>query len=57
MKWLALVVGPIGAAAAIFLDYQKRHADKVNAVLKMPKKNEETLSSSATVELNGTERY
>ncbi|XP_037037286.1 uncharacterized protein LOC119074990 [Bradysia coprophila] len=35
VKWISLIVGPIGAVAVLFLDYQKRNAEKITAVLKV----------------------
>lgn len=29
IKWLALIVGPIGAGVALFLDYKQRHAHEI----------------------------
>lgn len=62
IKWLSLILGPIGAAVAMFLDYKKRHSDslQVTQVKVTPVKNtdiESKTSSAATQKLNERERY
>ncbi|KAJ6632868.1 Sensory neuron membrane protein 1 [Pseudolycoriella hygida] len=65
VKWLTLILGPMGAVAALFLDYQKRHASSLQVTKVSPVKqsskngNVESVdpSSASTQELNSKERY
>lgn len=63
VKWLSLVLGPIGAVAAILLDYKMRHADVINKVIEVSPAESTTngdknlLSVPINEELSGKERY
>nr|QGW45469.1 sensory neuron membrane protein 1c [Bradysia odoriphaga] len=67
VKWISIIVGPIGAVTVLFLDYQKRNAEKITAVLKVSPTNgssndnddhSKALSSATTQELSvEKERY
>ncbi len=54
--WFSLIVGPIGIVAASFMEYQRRHADKVIMVEKVLGANEQR-SASTTQEVNEKEKY
>lgn len=62
VKWLTLIIGPIGAVTALFLEYQRRHASSLEVQKITPDKDakkavDEALSSAVTQELNEKERY
>lgn len=64
IKWLSLIVGPIGATAALFVDYQKRQTVSLQVTKVSPVKSspqgidfESRTSTAITQELKEKERF
>lgn len=65
VKWLSLIVGPIGVVSALFLDYQKKHSKSLEVTKVSPSKSaskgadveSKDLSSATTQDLSEKQRY